>query len=191
MIVAGLDLGQSVDHAALVVGAAGSNPLAVKIGMIHQYPVKTSYAAVIPDVVKRLSAIGEPAILAVDARGPGKPVIDMLAVWPSLRLGKLMAVSNTSSERAKQEAPRQGDPAHLVRWTVPKAMLLGSIVRLLKLDRLSVGQIPEADLLKRQFEAFGYKFSKAGNLKLEARTGHDDLILALALCIWAALMSEK
>jgi hypothetical protein len=191
MICAGLDLGQTQDHAALVIGRADFNPLSIGLRLIRQYPIKTSYAEIIPDVVATLNAAGEPVALACDARGPGKPVIDILAAWPGLRLRRLLAVSNTSRGDARQEPRRERDPEFLERWNVPKTLLLECLLRLLRTERLRVDSVAGAELLGDQLRNFGYKFSAAGNVKLEALAGHDDVLLALMILVWGAVTEGK
>jgi hypothetical protein len=191
MHFAGLDLGQSQDYAALIAGDAELKPLRLDVRIIHRYPIKTSYAVILPDVAERLTAIGSSVALACDARGPGKPVIDMLAVWPGLRLRRLLAVANTSGREARRERRRNGDPGFLERWNVPKATLLQTLSRLIKSGGFRVADIPEARLLKSEFEHFAFQFSPAGNLKLQAAGGHDDLLLALVILIWAAVTEEN
>ena len=202
MTVAGLDLGQSVDHAALVVADAQPAPLSVRVNRVRQYPIGTSYAVILPDVATTLSAMPEPIALAVDARGPGKPCVDMLAAWSGrdqagpeliprptygLNLARLLAVSNTSGKVSRREPSRPGDPPHLERWCVPKITLFHCLSRLIKSGGLNVSDTAGADLLKGEFQNFGFRFTEAGNLKLDARTGHDDLLLATSILIWAAI----
>jgi hypothetical protein len=187
MIFAGLDLGQSIDHAGLVVAEAALRPLAVHVRHVHRYPTGTSYATILPDVARELTAFRPPVALSVDSRGPGKPCCDLLSVWPDLRLRRLLAVANTSGRDARRQPPRQGDPAFLERWNVPKITLFRTLTRLIKSGGFTIADSPQARLLKAEFSNFGVKLSAAGNLKLEAMTGHDDLLLATVILIWAAV----
>jgi len=185
--VAGLDLGQSIDHAALVIGEARLHPLRLRLVLINRYPLRTSYAVILADVAAKLDGLGKPAALALDSRGPGKPCVDLLASWPGLALARLLAVSNTSGRVARREPSRNGDPAHLERWCVPKVTLLRCLSRLVKSGGLVVEDIPGAAALKSEFHQFGFRFTEQGNLKLDARSGHDDLVLATATMVWAAV----
>jgi len=187
MIVAGLDLGQSIDHAALVMARARGNPLAVEIGYICQWPIRTSYALIVGEVAKAVNAIGD-VDLSVDARGPGKPVVDQLAGMPGLRVRRLLAISNTSGKGARREAHRPQDPAFLERWSVPKALLFRALLTLINSDRFSIKpELPQAPILKSEFEHFGFKATETGYLKLDGVGRHDDVLLATVMAVWTAL----
>ena len=189
IIAGGLDLGQSQDHAALVLGRVGL-PLAVRVGHVHQYPLKTSYAVVMKDVSEKINRLGD-VDLAVDARGPGKPVIDMLAVLPGLRIRRLLAISNTSGKGARREAARPADPAFLERWSVPKPLLFRTLLWLIKSNRFRVGEIPEAERLKAEFQKFGFRMTERGYVKLDGVAGHDDILLATVMACWAAFTATE
>jgi hypothetical protein len=83
----------------------------------------------------------------------------------------------------------QGQPSFPDRYgvmTVGKAWLVGRVARALRERAFSVGDYcPGRDALRDELRQMEISRSRTGRLRLEARVGHDDLVLALALAFLA------
>ncbi len=73
-------------------------------------------------------------------------------------------------------------------WNVPKRELVSCLQVLLQSRRLTIANVPDRDLLKKELLNFRVKITAAMNETFAAwREGiHDDLVLAVALAVWAA-----
>jgi hypothetical protein len=74
------------------------------------------------------------------------------------------------------------------QWHVAKILLVGQVQRLLQSGRLRIGaKLPHAGTLQKELRDFRVKISKAANETYDAREGaHDDLVLSLAIALFAA-----
>lgn len=179
--VTGVDLGQAADFTALAVlerYAWPGWPAAYAVRHLERTPLGTDYTAVI-DRLARLYA--EPplagTVLAVDRTGVGRPVVDLLrdcGVDADLR-----AVTITGG----QSTTRSDDGG----WRVPKQELVAALRSLLSGRRLRVAPgLPMAAALAEELRAFQVRITAAANETFGAAAGrHDDLVLALALAVWA------
>jgi hypothetical protein len=151
---------------------------------LRRFPLRTPY----PDIVESVRALLERpwlrppqslgCYLAVDATGPGAPVVDMLrqarlpATW-------LVPILITEGDAATKAGPV---------WHVPKRQLAGVLRVTLEQHRLTVAaELPEAQLLVTEMANFRVKISQAtGHDAYGAmREGeHDDLVLAVAMAVW-------
>jgi len=195
VICAGLDLGQSVDHAALVIGRARARPLAVKIEYVRQFPLNTSYALIVAEVVKTLNLLPKDPItddvsLAVDRRGPGGPVVDMLAATPGLNIKRLLAISSTSASAARRQPPLPADPVFLERWFVPKQLLFRTLLGLINSGRFAVAEILGADRLRTEFERFEFRLTERTYIMLDGHGCPDDILLSVVMSCWAAITTK-
>jgi hypothetical protein len=132
------------------------------------------------DDVRALLAVPPLAgsVLAVDATGVGRPVVDMF------RVGQLacpvLPVTITGGSAVKSTADGG--------WNVPKKELVGVLRRLLQTRRLVVAKaLPDAAVLRRELGDFRVRITASAHetFGAEWRTGaHDDLVLAVALAAW-------
>ena len=75
---------------------------------------------------------------------------------------------------------------HGASWHVGKTKLIGDLLHLARAGRLIVpAETPGAASLRAEMMAF-YRLAETMWLKLEAKNGHDDLVLACALAVVAA-----
>jgi hypothetical protein len=148
---------------------------------LERLPLGTPYT----EVVRRIKAlVSRPPLhgrctLAVDATGVGAAVVDQL------RAARLTfeAVTITAGYREAEIEPGS--------WRVPKKDLIARPQVLLQKGnrRLKIASnLPEAQTLVDELLNYRYKITDAGNDTYAAwREGdHDDLVLALALAVWAA-----
>lgn len=199
----GLDLGQVRDHTAVAVVTPDDlykealelnaelrrrrypdwalvephDPI-YEVVHLERLPLGTRY----PDVVERVKALlATPPLqgnaeLAVDATGVGAPVVDMLG-----HAGlSFKSVVMTGGER---EA-RDGDTHR-----VPKRDLVAAPQVLLQGRRLKIApDLPDAETLTDELLNFRHEVTRSANETYGAwREGdHDDLVLAVALAVWAA-----
>jgi hypothetical protein len=136
------------------------------------YPAQVS---AIVSIVDTLAADGGSPVLSVDATGVGRPVVDLLrrdCPYP------LHAVTITSAV----EVVRHGSDL-----SVPKTDLIGCLEVVLSTRRLLFApDLPLAKDLDAELRAFSRELSATGRPLYEGRGSHDDLVLALALAVWAA-----
>ncbi len=162
LILAGLDLGQKDDYTALVV--VDSGPTGATVILVDRFR-KLPY----PDAVDRVLARLEPhsdARLLVDCTGVGVAVGDVLRA----RGVRFTPVTIHGGTRIRRDADGT------VR--MPKSALFLPLSRLLGSRRLELPAGPLADELRD----FGRRVDpRTGHERLEARRGHDDLVVALAL----------
>ena len=171
MFVLGVDLGQARDYTALaVVERHGEED---HLRHLERLPLGTDYPSVVAHVIDLRRQLPG-CLLAVDATGVGRPVIDMLRGSGE----QVMGVSITGGKTVAQGADG------LVR--VPKAQLVQAVAGGLETGRLKVAQgLPLVDVLIRELRAFRASISAAGRTKFEGGKGeHDDVVLAVALALW-------
>lgn len=199
----GLDLGQVRDHTAVAVVTPDDlykEALALNAELrrrrhpdrdlvephdpiyevvhLERLPLGTGY----PEVVERVRALlSTPPLrgnadLAVDATGVGAAVVDMLG-----HAGlSFKSVVITGGERQT----RDGDTHR-----VPKRDLIAAPQVLLQGRRLKIApDLPDAETLTEELLNFRHAVTRSANEAYGAwREGdHDDLVLAVALAVWAA-----
>ena len=176
----GLDLGQISDpSASIILEAHGDGDERIyNCRHIEQYRLGTSYPSMVRSVGAMLDR--EPlrgqCTLAIDFTGVGAPVFDMFTETGLQAIGILI----TGGASWHRETPRQ--------WHVAKILLVGMVQKFLQSGRLRIGaKLPQAGLLQKELRDFRVKISKAANETYEAREGqHDDMVLALAIALFAA-----
>ena len=74
------------------------------------------------------------------------------------------------------------------RWHVSKGILVSGLDALLGSGKLRfAAELTEASALRDELATFQRSVSAAGRAQYSARVGkHDDLVLAVALCVWCA-----
>ena len=69
--------------------------------------------------------------------------------------------------------------------SVPKQELVGSLEVALSTRRLHCEPgLGLAKELEKELRSFGYEMTPTGRPRFEARTGHDDLVMAMSLAVW-------
>jgi hypothetical protein len=199
----GLDLGQMRDYTAIAVvtfddirkEAVGLAEQLYRLGgrripedelpephleVVHleRMPLGTSY----PKVVQRARALMETsplegnAELVVDATGVGAAVVEMLretGLW-------FKSVLITAGDKEVREG---------TTYRIPKRDLIAAPQVLLQSRKLKIAAaLPEAETLVEELQNFRYEITRSGNDTYAAgREGtNDDLVLAVALAVWAA-----
>jgi hypothetical protein len=176
----GVDLGQISDPSASIILEAHGEGLdrTYDVRHIEQYKLGTSY----PDIVKTVGTLLDRQPLAgdctliIDHTGVGRPIYDMFVDSKRQAIG----ITITGGASWHRETPRQ--------WHVAKIQLVGVVQRFLQSGRLRIGaKLPHAGLLQKELRDFRVKISKAANETYESREGaHDDMVLALAIALFAA-----
>jgi hypothetical protein len=193
--IVGLDLGKLSDFSALALLEWTVPPAREKnwhadyaISTLKRWPLGTPYLDIISQVVRFLDgetfkqAQAHP-LLVLDATGVGEAVVEA-AVKQMIEArvkGGWCAVTITGGNTI---TPRGG-----CRWSVSKKQLVSHLQVVMGSRRLHVApQLPEARTLIRELETFQVKITDAGNESFESwrERDHDDLVLAVALAVWAA-----
>jgi hypothetical protein len=188
----GIDLGQARDATALAAvdsyradaepSGDARRPRRLKHhDLIHleklqpglSYPAQV---AAIVSIVDALAEGGRSPVLWVDATGVGRPVVDLLRRDCPYTLNAVTIGSGS-------EVVRHGSDI-----SVPKADLIGCLEVVLSTRRLLFApDLPLAKDLDAELRAFSRELSATGRPLYEGGRGsHDDLVLALALALWAA-----
>jgi hypothetical protein len=187
----GLDLGQRIDYTALAVieliwthigrdGVTFEEVFQPSLNLcgLRRFPLGTAYASYPPIVARRINQIRGKAspyadvTLAVDAGGPGLPVIEELRrARLGVSLQPMFITSGNAPGRAKGG----------IR-TVPRRELLANLVLLLDHKVLRwPARLPERAAWERELLDLS-----AGTTHPERTTGHDDLVMAVAIAVWHA-----
>jgi hypothetical protein len=183
----GLDLGQAADFSALsALEKHGDHDEAIfHCRHLERFPLQTSY----PDICKAVIArcLREPLlsnkpVLAIDATGCGKPVLDIF-------------------RRAKMNADVHGiiitggnfSNFENGVYTVPKRELVSSVQACLQTKRLKIAaDLPQASILQTELQNFQVTISDNGFDTYNGRVGiHDDLVLSLAMALWIGMRRMK
>ena len=162
--VGGLDLAKARDHSALVTLAVGRDHLVIERALrLPHRPYREQIAALTP-------LLCDLRCVAYDAGGVGSAVGELLPAHA-------VPVLITAGDSVTQHGPC---------WHVGKTRLVRDLLHLAQAGRLVVDpDCPGADDLRRELEAFRASPTRRG-VKLEARRGHDDLVMALALATFVA-----
>lgn len=186
----GLDLGQRRDHTALAVVSAvewtiGRDPVTFnwikhrefRITHLERIPLDVPYTKVPGMVRDRVIEANLTArvTIAVDASGPGLPVADLLkhAELPASVFPVIITGGNGNSK-----VPNKGV------YTIPRKDLLSLLRIAIESRRLKAS---------RHFALRGDFLAELASLAPESADhtrGHDDLVFAVALAIWAATIRD-
>jgi hypothetical protein len=196
---AGLDLGQSQDHTAVVLvermttwqqdrDAATLDRVAdttYNVRHLERTKLGTPYQAVVERVrgIVEMPQLDGRITLVVDATGVGGPVVDLLRV--AVKKAPIVPVVITGGDR-----PAYQDG----RYRIPKRDLIAGLTVTLETGRLKISQrLPEAKTLTKELSNMRVKISSSGHDAYEAwRSGdHDDMVLALALALWRAKLAAR
>jgi hypothetical protein len=190
--VAGLDLGKMSDFSALALlewevpprpGPLWRADYAVTT--LRRWPLGTPYLDIVGQLVKFFDTLPPASwpLLVLDATGVGEAVTE--AAVRLMREAKVRggwaAVTITGGNVI---TPRGG-----ARWNVSKRQLVSHLQVPMGSRRLHVSpELPDARVLLRELETFQVKISDSGNEQFSSwrERDHDDLVLAVALAVWAA-----
>jgi hypothetical protein len=176
----GLDLGQISDlSAGVILEAHGEgDERTYDARYIEQFKLGTSYPMMVRAVCATLDRgpLAGDCTLVIDHTGVGRPVFDMFTEAGLQAVG----ITITGGVGWHRETPHQ--------WHVAKILLVGIVQKFLQSGRLRIGaKLPHAATLQKELRDFRVKISKAANETYDAREGaHDDLVLALAIALFAA-----
>jgi hypothetical protein len=189
----GVDLGKVRDYTAIAVVEraeltgqfdaavyAYKKVVALRLRHLERVPLGTPY----PEVADRLSRVtqspelSERCQMAVDARGVGRAVVDLI---DQARPGcQVLPVLVTSGEKETLSDGHYG---------VPKKDLMVGLQVILQMGELEVAAgMEHYDDLLAEMAAMEVRVSESGREQYGAwREGtHDDLVFAVALALWAA-----
>lgn len=180
--IIGLDLGQVSDPSALALmdKLTTADDPAFHCTYLHRWPTGTIYPKIVEGVAKMLESDSfkqkQRPILAVDATGVGRPVADMFKA-ANLPV-KFMPIVITGGHKVNIEGGT---------FYVPKRLLVSTVQVALQTKHFKfAAQLPEASTLVSELQNFQLTFTEAANDTYEGRKGaHDDLLLAVALGLWA------
>ena len=194
--VVGVDLGQSSDPTAICVlehrktfhhhftGRRTQLEERFDVRHLQRLPLGLSYVAQVQEVARLLA---RPPLanceteLVIDQTGVGAAVadlFDMASLHPT-------RVSITAGSEQTQHGSR--------RWHVAKQILISILDARLHVGELRfAASLTEAGAMQNELEDFRRKVSAAGRYSYEARVGkHDDLVLAVAIALWACVGRPK
>jgi hypothetical protein len=181
----GVDLGTRDDYTAIVVldelevHDTDEQPTFVVSWLTRRRGVP--YTGIIDEIaaMSEWPALrGQPFV--VDGTGLGRPVVDALRE----RVSNVHAVVLTGGEQVVVE--------HAFESHVPKADVVASVQMLLQAGRLHVdSRLTHAAALRGELLDFGYSISETGRTRLEASSGHDDLVVATGLACWFATRRDS
>jgi hypothetical protein len=195
--IAGLDVGQQSDPTALILlerQIALTGPQfqpRFDCRYLERVPLQTPYPAMVRGVRERLSHLGEPCTLVIDATGVGRATVDLFREgWTEYDASTLVrtvlpgrpiviAITLTGGADVREAAWDE--------WHVPKRDVVTALVVALQQGCFRVAKaLPEAATLVREARNFQWKVSKTGQDLYGAwREGqHDDLLLAAAIGVW-------
>jgi hypothetical protein len=182
--VVGADLGQACDFSAIAVverlAATITAPGVFAVRHLERLPLGTPYPRVAARLVELFDR--EPlsgGALVVDETGVGRPVVDLLRTLPIK--ATVCPLTITSGTRARVD--EHG------RWRVAKKLLVANVRSLIASGRLKVADgLPDAGVLLRELTDFRVSITSKANETFGAGShgGHDDLVVAVALAVWAA-----
>ncbi len=158
-----------------------------RVRHLERPPLGTPYTHVVARVVELVKTLGGNPVLAVDATGVGRPVIDML--WKTLREeleGTDVYVDRCAVTITGGDSVTKSPDGGL---RVPKRDLISATLVLLQNGRLKIADaLPLKDVLVKELLNFRVKINiSTAHDSYEAwREGdHDDLVLSVALVCWA------
>jgi len=187
--ILGLDLGQTNDYSALIVAEKIMPEPAAEpadrrprydVRHIERFPLGTPYPAIVDAIVETVERpeLGDNVFLVIDGTGVGRAPVDMFRA----RIGKRAHPVTITSGDAVSES----EDGYL---RVPKRDLVGVVQVLLQSKRLRFAQgLQLVSLLTKELTNFHVKIDleTAHDSYGAWRAGqHDDLVLALALAVWA------
>jgi hypothetical protein len=184
--IVGLDLGQVSDSSALAVInriTTGDDEPIFQATYLHRWPLGTAYPKIVEGVMKMLDGelfkhkpLRQQPVLAVDATGVGAAVADMFKA--ANLVVKFVPIIITGGHHVNFDG---------VTYHVPKRLLVSSLQVVLQTKRFKFAEaLPEAATLISEMQNFQLTITEQAHDTYEGRKGsHDDLLLAVALGLWA------
>lgn len=176
--VLGLDLGQSPDYTAVaLIEYEHIQQPEYRLRGLHRFPRGTPYNQLADPIWERIEQLPTdgPLNIAVDATGPGRPVVDYLI--DELYPARLFAITITAGHEASGTDRK-----------LPKRDLIATTSLILEQGRLHIANnMRHADALIDELLTYRRLISENGTETYTAPSGrHDDLVLALSLALWLA-----
>ena len=198
LLISCLDLGELSDYTAHALihttppRKSGTGALYTVVNLVRYRP--SSYPALVRDVTRihRQVELYDRSILALDATGVGRPVVEMFHTDQVGTGGEILRavssfcpvypVSITAGQKARPDAGMLYVPKHELAMTAQVV---------LQQQRLKFDAGIPADVLtlaRKEFAGFKIKYTAKGSTTYEAgRTGdHDDIVLSIAIGLWLA-----
>ena len=173
MLCAGLDIGRFSDRTALVVM---DDDVVNEAHIIPSLPFRDQ-AAILRPQLSRLD------IVAVDGTGMGLGLLELLR---AMHLPVVDAIIGGGNGAPRIIRDGGGNKRGVRAISVGKIHLLGRLLGLVHAREITVAPwCCNRDELKAELGLMSASFTKRGGLSIQARTGHDDLALALALATLA------
>jgi len=179
VIVAGLDIGRHTDRTALCVMDADV------VTELHIVPSVTfrEQAAVLEPLMRRLD------LVAVDGTGMGLGLLELLRAL-GLPVVDVIIGGGNGAPRIIRDGG--GNKRGVRAIYVGKIHLLGRLLGLVNAREITVAPwCCNRDELKAELGMMAASFTKRGGLSIQARSGHDDLALALSLATLARDLSRQ
>ncbi len=189
--IVGLDLGQVSDSSALAVInriTTGDDEPIFQATYLHRWPLGTPYPRIVEGVLRMFEGDSfkyqprrQQPVLAVDSTGVGRPVADMFL--SSNLAARFMPIIITGGHHVHNE----GGAYH-----VPKRLLVSTVQMMLQTRRFKFAEaLPEAATLISEMQNFQLTITEQAHDTYEGRRGaHDDLLLAVALGLWAGQVNK-
>jgi len=155
-------------------------PARYEVRSLRRLPRGVGYLAIVAEV-GRLIAHPEMrgAVLCVDAGGLGGVVVDLIqaaGIAPNL-----IAVTTTGSVTGKETRSPDG-----TGLCVGKQQLVANLQTLLQTGRLLIPRdLPESKTFLEELKSYSLTLSASGHPSYGASTGHDDLVSAASLAVFA------
>lgn len=180
-----VDLGQAADYTAVAVNEraqiteAGKVVVHHQIRYLHRYQLGTPYPEIVESVGRLCAQLPEARDkpeLWVDGTGVGKAVLDIFRSAGMSPIGVSITGGATVNRLSHNDI------------RIPKRELASVTQAVLQTGRITIAHdLPFAKTLEDELANFRVRISSAGSESFEGRSGvHDDLVLSLAIALWAA-----
>jgi hypothetical protein len=179
MLCAGLDIGRVTDRTALVVM---DNDVVTEAHIVPSVTFREQ-AAVLKPLMYRLD------LVAVDGTGMGLGLLELLRAQGSPVVDVIIG-GGAGAPRIIRDGG--GNKRGVRAISVGKIHLLGRLLGLVNAREITVAPwCCNRDELKAELGLMSASFTKRGGLSIQARSGHDDLALALSLATLARDLSSQ
>ncbi|MBI4470954.1 MAG: hypothetical protein HY650_16690 [Acidobacteria bacterium] len=172
----GVDVGQRVDHTAIAVLETAEKQ---KLHCTHveRLVLGTAFTAVVARLCELETKLGcEKTTVALDSSGVGAPVVELARSRLRSPVFEIVITGGASATTRGKN------------WTIPKTHLISGLqVGLEQKEVRFVAGMPFLDVLVSELQHYQVRATSTGSEAFEARQGeHDDLVLALAIGLYAA-----
>lgn len=164
------------------------------ITSLDRAPLRTSYNRIAAGVVRKVCELAprgefgeqDEIGLALDAGGVGRAVLDQirekLRAEPKAPRVHLWPITASGGNRITRSGPF---------ITVPKYELVNTTVVALQDQRLKIGDVENAELLKTELAEYRMKLTTTGHAQYEGSGRNDDLCYAAMLGAWAWSYTDR